>query len=132
MELLSMSKIRIVSTSFTNLEKAFSNLQRSLGTPITEPRDLSGIIKDFEMVYELSWKVLKKYLESEGLQTAGPKDVFTKAFHAGYIDDEAMWLAMINDRNQAAHVYDELEAQKIVNRVRTDYFSMVAKTFDLT
>lgn len=125
-----MKKIKVASSSFTNLEKSYRNLERSIGAPVTEPRDLSGIIKDFEMVYELSWKVLKKFLESEGLQTSGPKDVFTKAYQSGYISDESIWLAMINDRNHAAHVYDAGEAQKIVDRIRSDYVGLVKKTFD--
>lgn len=126
-----MRRIRVTSTSFVNLERAFRNLERSLATPVTEPRDLSGIIKDFEMVYELSWKVLKKFLESEGLQAAGPRDVFTRAFQTGYIDREATWLAMIDDRNQAAQVYDEAKAKTIVDRVWADYFGLVRETFEL-
>lgn len=125
-----MKKISLSSSSFTNLQKAFRNLERSLSSPVTEPRDLSGIIKDFEMVYELSWKVLKKFLEAEGLQTAGPKDVFTQAFHAGYVENEGSWLAMIVDRNQSAHVNDEAEAQRIVDRVRNEYAALFLSTFD--
>ena len=49
-------------SSSKNFKKALANLERSLASPISEPRDLSGILKDFEMSYELSWKVLKKRL----------------------------------------------------------------------
>ena len=49
-------------SGFINFKKAHENLLQAVSTPVTEPRDLSGIIKDFEMTYELSWKVLKKVL----------------------------------------------------------------------
>ena len=112
------------SSSHTNFAKAVANLKRSISTPITEPRDLSGILKDFEMSYELSWKVLKKHLASEGHVTQGAKDVYTKAFQLGMIDSESVWLEMIEDRNQTAHVYDENGAKAICERIKAKYFSL--------
>ncbi len=127
-----MKKIRINSPSFVNLKKAYKSLSVSLETPVKEARDLSGIIKEFEMVYELSWKVFKKKLLEDGIQTTGPKDVFTNAFRSNYIDQEDLWLQLIVDRNQAAHIYDETTAKKIVDRVRSNYFALIEGTFDLT
>ncbi len=46
-------------SKYDNLSKAMRALSLSLSSPITEARDLSGIIKDFEIVYELGWKSLK-------------------------------------------------------------------------
>ena len=115
------------SKSVENFQKALRNLIRSLSTPVTEPRDVSGILKDFEMVYELSWKVLKKYLLTQGHTTQGAKDVFSKAYQLGYISDEKNWLQMIEDRNQTAHVYDEADAIKIIERVRQKYLNVFEK-----
>jgi nucleotidyltransferase substrate binding protein (TIGR01987 family) len=109
------------SSSFINFKRALANLRRSLATPIQEPRDRSGIIKDFEMTYELSWKVLKKLLKTQGHETLGAKDVFTKAFQLGYIQDESAWFKMIEDRTQTSHVYDEAEAQTIVSRIKDKF-----------
>lgn len=39
-----------------NLGKALQALDASVSQPVAEPRDLSGIVKDFEIAYELSWK----------------------------------------------------------------------------
>lgn len=126
-----MEKMKVDSSSFENLKRAFDNLQLSISTPIREPRDLSGIIKDFEMVYELSWKVMKKVLQSQGVQTTGPKDVFSKAYQLNLIEDENIWLEMIESRNQAAHVYDKKSAEKIVSRVKNIYIDLFPKYFDL-
>jgi nucleotidyltransferase substrate binding protein (TIGR01987 family) len=108
-------------SSQENFVRALANLERSLADPVREPRDLSGILKDFEMTYELSWKVLKKRLRDDGHETLGAKDVFTKAFQLGYLLTESPWIAMISDRNQTAHVYDESDAKKIADRVRAEY-----------
>ena len=125
-----MTKITLQSSSsFENLKKSFQNLTRSLSTPVTEPRDLSGIIKDFEMVYELSWKVLKKKILEDGHQSLGAKDVFTKAYQLGYLGEQDVWLEMIVDRNQAAHVYDEKMASQIVERIRNKYAPLFAANF---
>jgi nucleotidyltransferase substrate binding protein (TIGR01987 family) len=74
------------------------------------------------MTYELSWKVLKRLLKTQGHETLGAKDVFTKAYQLGYLTQEATWLKMINDRNQTSHVYDESEAKKIVDHIKSDFF----------
>lgn len=113
--------------SWLNFQKALRNLERSLSTPVMEPRDLSGIIKDFEMAEELSWKVVKKWLKSQGHDSLGSKDVFSKAFRLGLINDELEYLAMIDDRNQAAHVYDEHEAKLLVERIRDAHLGLLKK-----
>jgi nucleotidyltransferase substrate binding protein (TIGR01987 family) len=122
------------SSSEINFRRALANLRRSLQAPVTEPRDLSGIIKDFEMTYELSWKSLKKMLKREGHETLGAKDVFSKSYQLGYLSDESVWLKMIEDRNLTSHVYDEAQASVIVSRIRGAYLAafeaLVAGVFD--
>ncbi len=112
------------SKSFENFLKALKNLERSLATPPKEHRDLSGIIKDFEMAYELSWKVLKKNLLEQGHQTQGAKDVYTQAYRLNLIDRSDEWVRMIEDRNQTSHVYDEAAAQVIIARIRDPYLAL--------
>ncbi len=117
-----MSGPRRKSASLANFGRALENLGRSLAAPISEPRDLSGILKDFEMAYELSWKSLKSFLLAQGHETQGARDVFAKAYQLGYLDEESPWLEMIESRNQTAHVYDEAEARRICESVRARFF----------
>ena len=118
-----MSNLPRASSSQTNFLKALASLKRSLATPFSEPRDLSGAIKDFEMTYELSWKSLKSFLRDQGHETLGAKDVFTQAYRLSLIDEEAVWIQMIEDRNKTAHVYDESEANDILSRVKALYLA---------
>ncbi len=118
-----------IHQSSENFLRALKNLERSLATPIAEPRDASGVIKDFEMTYELSWKVLKKRLRQDGHDTLGAKDVYTKAYQLGYLKSQDVWLSMIESRNQTAHVYDENDAKKIIDLIRKIYMVLVGYDF---
>lgn len=108
-----------------NLERAVANLAQSTTTPVTERRDLSGIIRDFELAYELSWKYLKGELIDAGITSGPPKDVFRKAYQFGLIREEAIWLDIIADRNLSVHVYDETEARRLADRIRVDYLPVL-------
>src|SRR5262249_41103683 len=100
-----------------NFTRAMAALQRSVSTPIAEPRDLSGIIKDFEIAYELGWKCLKRALGTHGIESGSARETFERAYQSGWIDEEEVWLAMISDRNQTVHTYNEKFARALVERV---------------
>ena len=111
------------ATKQLNFTKALAALQRSIAKPITDERDLAGIIKGFEIVYELSWTLLKLTLQESGLEAAGPRDVFRSAWQNGIlnIDSESIWLGMIKDRNLTVHTYDEHFAREMVQRIIQTY-----------
>ena len=114
-----------------NFDRALSALVQSLVSPVTEARDVSGIVKDFEIVYELSWKCLKAVLEKQGHESGTARDVFARAYQLRLLDDEAAWLEMIEDRNLAVHTDDEKLAQALCDRIRSRYvtaFQQLQKT----
>jgi len=78
-------------------------------------------VKDFEIVYELSWKALKEALATQGLEAFAPKDAFSKAFQAKIIRNEDAWLQMLEDRNRTVHVYDEKFAREMCQRISEKY-----------
>ncbi len=106
-----------------NFEKAFAALQKSISLPIENERDLAGIIKGFEIVYELSWTILKEVLRESGLEASGPRDVIKAAWQNGILksDSETIWLDMIKDRNLTVHTYDENFARMMVQRITEQY-----------
>lgn len=112
-----------VASQRKNFEKALLALDRSISQPVQEPRDLSGIIKDFEIAYELSWKVLKTFLENQGHETSSARDAFSKAYQLKYLKDQDVWLEMIGDRNLVVHTYDESLAKSMCDRIREKYAS---------
>ncbi|HEY9764756.1 MAG TPA: HI0074 family nucleotidyltransferase substrate-binding subunit [Chroococcales cyanobacterium] len=112
------------------LGKSLGRLGEALEIPLENPLAVDGTIQRFEFTFELFWKTLKAFLELEGLQTATPREALKKAFQIGWLQDEAVWLRMIDDRNLTSHVYREAEALAIYGHIR-DYFSEMKWTYDL-
>ena len=69
----------------------------------------SAILR-FELAYEVVWKLLQRLIRTQGLDAAGPRQVFSQAFKLGWIEDESAWFDIIAARNQAVHVYREATA----------------------
>ncbi|MGB0679121.1 MAG: HI0074 family nucleotidyltransferase substrate-binding subunit [Polyangiales bacterium] len=103
--------------------RALERLERCFDTPVETHRDVAGVIQHFEMQYELAWKLLKRRLEIEGMSASSPRQAFRAAFTAGLIDDEALWLGMIRDRNLSVHTYDEALAWALMQRIQGGYLS---------
>lgn len=113
------------------LVKAQNQLEEALAAPITEPRDLAGIIKSFEFVFELSWKCIQAAAAAEGTLVNSPRKAFTEAFRLEWIDDSVVWAEILEDRNRTVHTYDEAFALQMVDRIRTRYvipFACLVKT----
>jgi len=77
---------------------------------------LDLIVKRFEFTYEMSWKALKRYLEFLGFEIKSPRMAFKEAFAQQIIDDEAVWLDMIEQRNLSSHIYDEIQISEILDK----------------
>ncbi len=81
-----------------------------------------SVIQRFEFSYELAWKTLKEYLHANGLSVETlPRLVFKAAYQHNLINDEGLWLQMINDRNATSHLYAETFANTVAQRVTAQY-----------
>ena len=116
---------------FSSYTKAFATLERSVIT--AQERNLNemeeqGFVQSFEFTFELSWKLLKDYLESKGFKDFhGSRDCFRLAFQEGLINDGEVWMEMIDTRNRSSHTYDENITKEIISLVLSTYFSMLEK-----
>lgn len=108
---------------FQNLDQAFTQLQKGLA--ITNPSDIEkqGIIKSFEFTFELAWKTLKDYLESQSVQVQFPRDVIKQAFHYQMIMNGDVWMDMLEKRNLMAHTYDGTAANEALRHISGPYFA---------
>jgi len=112
---------------FDSYKKALATLGRSVEA--AESRNLNeleeqGLIQSFEFTFELSWKLLKDYLESKGFKDFhGSKDTFKLAFQEGLISNGELWMEMIESRNSSSHTYDINIAKQIISAVMSKYFS---------
>ena len=83
-----------------------------------------GLIQAFEFTHELSWKTLKDFLASPGIEELyGSRDTTREAFAQGLITDGEAWMEMIRHRNLSTHTYDEATVQEIVTAVVSRYIA---------
>ncbi|RED98945.1 nucleotidyltransferase substrate binding protein [Marinoscillum furvescens] len=110
---------------FSNFERALKRLTEAV--QLSQQRELSnleqqGMIQAFEFTHELAWKVLKDYLQYQGIMgIVGSRDAVREGFEKGLISDGTIWMEMIKSRNASSHTYNESTAEEIVSRIVTDY-----------
>ena len=120
---------------FENFKKAYGYFKASIVDE--DPHSFSireklGVVQEFEMILELSWKVLKDFLEEDGvvLPSKSPKSVLKKAFEAGLIVDEEEWLQMIDDRNVFVHAYAPDHFEEAINKFESHYFILFSRLYE--
>lgn len=114
---------------FSNLENAFLFLKEGLSKPSLDPYQEAGIIQSFEFTFELSWKTLKDFLESNGINVALARDVIKEAFHANVIQDGHLWIDMLEKRNLLSHTYNRQQASNAVQLIKNHYFSGLEQVY---
>jgi nucleotidyltransferase substrate binding protein (TIGR01987 family) len=102
----------------TPLKKAIASLKKVLAQPKNEfIRDTA--IQRFEYTYELSWKMLKRYLTEEaGIEEFNIKNLFRVAARIGLIDNVESWFKYQKARNLTPHTYNEKTAEETFNIVQ--------------
>ena len=94
-------------------QKNFSNLEKE------------GIIQRFEILIELSWKVMKSYLELQGFEVKSPKESVRKAFELGLIKNPQAWLEALDIRNITSHTYTQSELDENVRYILGEFYPLV-------
>jgi nucleotidyltransferase substrate binding protein (TIGR01987 family) len=118
---------------FDNYQRALSHLSAAVDyADNEETNDLIqlGIVKAFELSFELAWNVMKDFLLMKGINgIIGSKDSVRFAFKEGLIANGQLWMNMIDDRNRATHIYDETLAETIVQKI-IDYYYAELTSFE--
>lgn len=77
----------------------------------------SGIIQNFEVCYEISWKLMKKWLgENIGnteVDGVSRKELFRIAAQNKLIEDIEQWFLFHEARNMTSHDYDGIKAEEV-------------------
>ena len=115
----------------TSLERAIVTLAQSLDSVEryrdSLPEELretlrSGIIQNFEVAYELSWKMMKRWLEqnlSPDIADGVPRrELYRLAVESRLIDDVERWMVFHRARNESSHTYDFRVAESVERAAR--------------
>ena len=109
---------------YENYVSALNSLRKAPEQDLGNDFIQSGIIDKFELQFELGWKLFKALPAYEGdpvSASGSPRDVLKTAFQYYDFMDESLWLRMLCDRNDSAHIYDEERARRLVDAIIVDY-----------
>lgn len=122
---------------YDNFCKALDNLH--FGVNVDEPYTIveqTGIVRLFQICYELSWKLMKEILENHGIfedKISSPRTLIKIAYQCDLIKDETLWLELLDARNIVAHTYSNEQALNLIKSLKEKYivaFDVLKKEID--
>ena len=119
--------------SLETLGNAIVKLREGVDKAETKQEELAiyrdATIQRFEFTVELFWKVLKRFLNYEQFNVNTPREVLKKSYEMHLINNEEVWLNMMNDRNLTSHTYKENLAKEIFRRISGLYLPLLEDTY---
>jgi len=83
-----------------------------------------SVIQRFEFTYEMTWRLLRLFLEKVKLvsldQLTSPRQIFRVAAQVNILSSADLKIVsdIIEDRNKTTHTYDEEVAEEIAHKLR--------------
>lgn len=116
-----------MALDLSSLQKAVGSLERAIkvadimikGAVDTDKEEVirAGVIQNFEFTYELCWKFMKRWLETNvggpNLDGATRKELFRMAAESQLISDVDDWMEYHEARNETSHTYDNDKADDV-------------------
>ena len=121
-----MTETHIGKLNIEGLEKAF-NFLNSFSVDNCTDQEKAGLVKAFEICYELSWKMLKKTLFIKGINVGSPRDAFREAALNNLIKDPRLWFKFLEERNKTVHTYNLELIEEIILKLIPEFKSEVSK-----
>lgn len=117
--------------SFQQLGKALDRFEEVLQKTTTQDDIMvDAAIQRFEFCIELFRKSLQQLLfVFESVDAKTPKQTFNQAYRAEWINDEDIWVRMLQDRNRSSHTYYEPLAREIYARL-PGYCTVMRDTYE--
>lgn len=110
--------------------RSLKNLGKRLNADPKADFVLEGTVLNFNLTFDISWKVMKdiliKELEILDFAIGSPRETLQQAFTNGIIDDD-QWMKMLRDRNQLAYDYDGTFAAKKFQDIIKVYYPLFEK-----
>ena len=113
---------------FDNYNKALQSLLNAIDEHLEDEVEevvKVGMIKFFEMTYELAWNTMKDYYEDQGESgIQGSKDAIKLSFSRGLITEAQKWFDMVDSRKLSVHTYDEDTANEVARDISETYINL--------
>ena len=111
---------RYCMKKYENYVSALKSLRKAPEQDLSNDFIQSGIIDKFSIQFELGWKVLKELLTYEGIdaaKTGSPREIIKQAYQYYPCIEEDVWLDMLSQRNNMAHIYDGNAAKELASEI---------------
>lgn len=92
---------------------------------ITKKVYRDSIIKKYETLEDLTWKLLSKIFKESGLEINNPRGCYKQAFKEGFINDIDIWNEILLSRNSCAHIYNQEDYENIKNKIIDEYIDAI-------
>lgn len=83
-----------------------------------------GVINKFFLQFNLAVQLMKALLTYEGVDSSAsgsPREIIKASYRYFTFIDEEVWLRMLRDRNDTAHIYDGSKAIELVHTIIATY-----------
>lgn len=115
---------------FQNFEKAFTRLKEAVEMKELNELERNGLIQRFEFTLDLSWKVMKDFLEEKGFAfKPSPKDTFRLAQESGYITYAQELIDGLDIRNELSCDYNGEKFEQSETQLRKEIFVALEKLY---
>ncbi len=119
-----------IEDKIKQLELAFDRLKEAVELYNEEKKEIyiDAMIQRFEFCTELSWKLMKRYLDVNlNKEIYSPRNIIKEAYKYKLIEDGELWLDVLEDRNLTSHTYDEITANRIKDNIIKNYINLFEK-----
>lgn len=111
-----------------DLKKSAKRLKEAADKKEFTELEKDGLIQRFEFTFELAWKTMKDYLESQGFaDISSPKKALQKSFSTELVADGNVWINMLEDRNRMSHLYNRAASETIFKNIKNNYEPAIAE-----
>lgn len=119
---LDLSSLRRAVSSLHRAVRAAEDGPATLGPELLETIR-AGVIQNFEVAYEQSWKFIQRWLRENRIPEDADhprtrKEFFRLAARHGLIADPLPWFQYGEARNLTSHTYDEAQALLVFESAR--------------
>jgi len=99
-----MAKFELLLNDY---QKAVTQFDGALKQKTDDELKQAGCIQYFEFCFELAWKTVKAFFEYKGMiDCNSPRDCMKLAFKSNLINNENIWIEMLEKRNITTHTYN--------------------------
>ena len=115
---------------FGNAWQVFCRIQQRYQETPDDETCRMALVQAFEFTFELAWKTMKDYLESEGFRDlGGSKQTIRNAYQAGLIQEAEEWMEAVQKRNLTTHIYDPTILNESIEYITNTFFLLAQKLY---